>query len=99
MKLLVLQPDRRLATQEKSMLMKSIKESVKEGVLLLDSSINYEQVEITPSRTMDITDFMKAIAAAPKKDGLEPDLTVTDEELPKNAVEEPLMLVACTFSM
>ena len=93
MKLLILQPDKRLATEEKSMLMKSIKESVKEGVLLLDSSINYEQVEITPSRTMDIADFMKAIAAVPKKDGLEPNVTTVDEELPKDAIEEPLMLV------
>ena len=93
MKLLVIQPERRLVTEDKSRLIKSIKKQVTDGILVLDKDIHYEQVEITPSRTMEIADFMKVIAAAPKKDGLESNMVVIDEELPKEEAEEPLMMV------
>lgn len=96
MKILAVQSNTTLNAEGMKAFADSVK--VKDGILVLNGGCHYEEVEITPSKPVSITDFMSAFAAAPKKDGLEPSVTTVDEFLTKDekeedVAEEPLLMI------
>lgn len=93
MKILAVQSNTILSAEGMKAFADNVK--VKDGILVLNGDCHYEEVEITPSKSVSITtfkppfpitDFMSAFAAAPKNEG-------ATKDTKEDAAEEPLLMI------